>query len=171
MAPADSGFYGRRLALKPPTVLHLGVLDQPYATPGKRSQKVMTTFEVAKILERNYGLFSLFWQAHGADAAEDMGEALKASFEAMLMGQAIHPYCSAMSKIEHRFRQFLSNREIERMQFAPRTRIADHALLQIPTKAALKGIRHRHGKVSGGSRRPSFIDSGLLQTSFRAWTG
>lgn len=169
MSPADSGGYRRRFTLKPPTVLHLGVLDQPYATPGKRSAKVMTTFEVAKILERHYGLFSLFWQAHGQDAADDMSESIKASFEGVLLGQAIHPYGSAMSKIGHRFRQFLSNREIERMQFAPRTRIADRALLKIPTQAALDGVTHRHGKVSRGARRASFRDSGLLETSFRSW--
>lgn len=169
MSPADSGGYRRRLTLKPPAVLHLGVLDQPYATAGKRSTKVMTTFAVAQILERHYGLFSLFWQARGADVAEDMGEALKGSFEAMLMGQAVHPYGAAMSRIEHRFRQFISNREIERMQFAPRTRIADRALLTIPTKAALLGVSHRHGKVSRGPRRASFRDSGMLETSFRAW--
>lgn len=158
---ADTISPGKRLTL------HLGVLDQPYSN----ARKPMTTYQVAKILERNYGVMQMFWDAHGQDCATDMEEGLKGAFEAFLMGQHIDPFGSGMQSIERRFREFISTREIERLGFAPRTRIAGHALLQIPTKAALRGVSHRLAKPNARSnpRRPSFRDTGMYMNSFRSW--
>lgn len=157
---------GKRLTL------HLGVLDQPYDTPGKRSRKVMTTYGVAKILERNYGVMQMFFDAKGQSVmAPAMEESLKGAFEAFLMGRAIDPFGRSMQAIEHAFRQFISSQEVERAGFAPRTRITGRALLQIPTKAALRGVNHRLSRpyARGNPRRPSFRDTGMYVASFRAF--
>lgn len=171
MAP-DSGMpqpQNAAIGSKQRLTLHLGMLEQPYDTPGKRSSRPMTTYDVARILERNYGIMQMFYDAHEKDIGRDIEHSLGGALESLMMGQKVDPWGSAMGAIKDRFSRFLSAREVERVGFASRTRVRDRALLQIPTKAALKGIRHRFGKVIRGDRRPSFIDIGLYETSFRAW--
>jgi hypothetical protein len=163
--PSDTISPGKRL------VLHLGILEQNYDTPGVRSRKVMTTYTVAKILERNYGVMQMFWDVHGQDVATDLEESFQGALEARLMGHTVDPFGRGMQSVERRFREFISTREVERQGFAPRTRLAGRALLQIPTKAALRGVNPRlaHPYSSRNPRRPSFNASGIYMGSFRAW--
>ena len=159
---------GKRLTL------HLGVLEQPYDTAGKRSAKVMTTYDVAKILEKNYGVMGMFVQQYEEPIAEYMTESLQGALEAFLMGQAVDPFGRGTQGIERMFREFISTREVERAGFAPYTRISGRrpSLMQIPTKAALRGVNHRLARpyARGNPRRPSFRDTGMYMNSFRAWT-
>jgi hypothetical protein len=77
-----------------------------------------------------------------------------------MMGQRVDPWARGMGKIEQRFRDFISLREVERV-----------GIPGVPTKAALRGISHRllHPYARSNQRRPSFRDTGLYMNSFRAW--
>lgn len=139
------------------TTLHLGVLVQPYRTPGKKTRAV-TTADVAGWLEDKYGIMAKFYEVHGDDVfAPAIENSLDGALESLLMGSATNPWDSAMQTIGVEFRKFISSKEAERVGI-PGT----------PTKAALKGINPRL-KRGRGPRRPSFRASGLYMNSFRAW--
>jgi len=181
------------------TTLNLGVIDQPYVTPpapgaapkkGKRvgphaahaaKYATTTTGDVANILEHHYSVMGVFW--------DDVGAALFFTFvyddidkmiRAMIMGAPAKTgpqlYAPTTQRLVTRFKQYLSNSEIE----------SSPALLGgVPTRAALRGVSHRFKSgfnwimvidpVTGkktkitGVRRPSFIDTGLYQASFATW--
>ncbi|MES2048858.1 MAG: hypothetical protein V4447_10685 [Pseudomonadota bacterium] len=144
--------------------IHLGVIDIPYASvapvkDGKPAPAQMTTFGVATILEKKYNLFSSFAALHTQDIAEAVSIGLAETLEALMMGApaSIDPFGAAMSDTEQMFRTFLVNEEIKEV-----------GQDGVPTKAALDGVNHRM-KLRRGPRRPSFIDTGLLETSFKAW--
>ena len=147
------------------TTLHLGVLDQPYHVwkNGKRTSKSTgeTTYGVAEILESEYGVMQAFFDAHGEDIAHDMEDGISASLNALMEGHVVKdPFGEAMSKTQHRFNQFISSQEDERV-----------GIEGVPTEAALKGVNHRlkHPYAKANPRRPSFKDTGLYMDSFRAW--
>lgn len=151
-------------------VLNLGVTDMPYShsanlgkvrrgkTKGQR--RVSTVGQVAQILEARYGIMYHFWRVKQERiVGRAMAEALTGSFESMLMGAPAPPglFDSAMGEIQAMFSDFLSRREIETLRIPG-----------VPTQAALMGVSHRF-KQKRGSRRPSFVDTGLYENSFRAW--
>lgn len=135
--------------------LFLGVLDQPYSNGGK------TTYEVAKILEDKYGVIGYFYRTHKDDVHASLNESVRGAIDNLLMGapSSVSPFAEGADKIETVFRQFLSNAEM------------DGHIDGVPTKAALAGYSKRFKQKSKKSRgsRPSFIDSGLYQSSFRSW--
>ena len=61
-------------------------------------------------------------------------------------------------KVERRFVEFLDSYEAEQI-------LSGSERYPVPTKAALAGT----GKGPKRGRRQSFIDTGLLKDSFRAW--
>ena len=140
------------------TTLHLGVLDQPY----DNEKKPMTTYQVAEFLEEKYGIMQAWWDNHGEEVAEKMEVGVQSAIDAVMENrrQANDPFGSAMNFAEHSFKNFLSSMEAERVGI-PGT----------PTKAALRGVRHRKKgyKAVIGPRRPSFIDSGMYEANFKAW--
>ena len=133
-------------------VLHLGVIDQPYG-----DGQVATTGEVAEILEEKYHVMEIFFEEHKNSIASDLENAVKGTLESLLMGGPTTPtpYASASGKVEHAFKQFLAQKEIE-----------GFGVPGVPTKAAMMGVNHRL-KIKHGSPRPSFIDTGLYQSSFK----
>jgi hypothetical protein len=139
--------------------LHLGILDQPYRTPGKKAG-AMTTGDVAEILEAKYKILENFWRVHGQDCAGDLEVSLGGAMESLLMGRAVDPWGSAGQAIAQRMRDFISSREVETVGI-PGT----------PTKAALMGVSHRrkHPYRKSNPQRPSFRDTGLMTASYRAW--
>lgn len=145
--------------------LHLGVIDIPYAGPasdGKRNapkSEVKTTGDVADILEAKYNVMRVFFELHDADIAKTFEDALKGQLENVLLGAPSqpNPYGTAESDIQSMFKRFISAREIERI-----------GVPGVPTQAAKDGVNHRL-KSGHGRRRPSFRDTGLYQSSFRAW--
>jgi hypothetical protein len=138
------------------TVLHLGVIEQPYNNGGK------TTGEVAEILEHRYGVMSKFVEVHEQDIASDLENSLEGVLENVLLGAPppVDPFAGGTSKIEHRFKKFLSSKEMDSLGVAG-----------VPTQASLKGYSKRFKKKQNKARgpRPSFIDTGLYQANFKAW--
>lgn len=150
------------------TVLHLGVADIPYteaAPPVKRGRKprkmaaTQTTGDVAEILESKYHIMQIFFEQHQRDITGLMADSMTGALENMLSGAParVSPHNEGASQIETMFKKFLSNREMDALGYPG-----------VPTEAALMGISHRF-KGKRGSPRPSFIDSGQFESSFKAW--
>jgi hypothetical protein len=68
-----------------------------------------------------------------------------------------NPLGQATSKIERRFKEFLTNKEMDGQP-------------GVPTKAALAG-RSKRFKRAYAKRpsRPSFVDTGLYRGAFKSW--
>jgi hypothetical protein len=146
-------------------VLHLGVTDLPYVqSPSRRQRKTnastVTTGDVAGWLENRYHVMEVFSQEHMPDIAGDLENSLQGSLESLLLGAppSLDPFGGATSKIEDRFRQFLSLGEMEKLGYPG-----------VPTKASLKGVNNRMKNNQGTPGRPSFRDTGLYEASFQAW--
>lgn len=143
--------------------LHLGVIDVPYAQrPSPKATKVVsgtqTTGDVATWLENRYGVMAFYYRTHAADVAKLLEESLKGSLETMMLGgpSGNDPFAEATSEIEKSFRHFLDAKE---MNGQP----------GVPTQASLNGVDHRKKSNKGVPGRPSFIDTGLYQSSFKSW--
>src|SRR5581483_8262871 len=149
MAPPDSGVPIPPSLLPSPVLvptkvtLHLGVIDQPYRSwdmpaRGKRRKPgralPMTTYDVARILEAKYALYSTYYRVHEADIAKALEESLHGATESLVMRRALvmNPWARATQLIADGFKDFINSREAERVGI-PGT----------PTKAALKGVNHR----------------------------
>jgi len=131
--------------------LHLGVIDVP-------EPEGNTTYGVAMILEDKYGLFSKFAESNIKNISSHLTDSVAGALETVLQGGKVkNPFASAESAIDKDFRHFL---DIEQM--------AKLGVEGVPTKAALMGKSIRF-KRKVGPRRPSFIDSGVLQASFKSW--
>ena len=154
------------------TILHLGVVDQPYVnkpkkipkkTP-KRPRKAQagekTTGDIATILEAKYHIMELFYREEREKIKALMHDAIEGAVEDLLSGAPARPNMSpfeaAAPQIEALFRDFLDKKRL------------DNLWPGIPTMAALKGVNHRL-KIKRGMPRPSFIDTGLYEASFKAW--
>lgn len=150
-------------------VLHLGVADVPYVEPpavvkpGRKAKKAatpnQTTGDVAEILEDKYHVMQVFYEQHKADIAKLLEVDLAAAFEELLAGSnsAAFPFREGAEKIQTMFRRFLSDKEMDRLGYPG-----------VPTMASLLGISHRF-KGKRGPPRPSFIDTGMYENSFKAW--
>lgn len=167
-------------------ILNLGVIDIPYVdapaagsgkkppkNPGRKVRprphksheakyRSVTTGDVAQWLENQYHPMEHFFELHGDEIADDFANSLAGAIETFFMGGPanLDVYGGATSKIEDRFKQMLSNRELDSLGYPG-----------IPTAAAQAGVSHRHksGYTKGKVPRPSFIDTGLYQASFKAW--
>jgi hypothetical protein len=130
----------------------LGVLDIP-------EPQGNTTFGVGKILEDKYGLFSAFVENNDQFIADAIAEDAAASLETFLLSGQLPDEMlpEASGKISQRMKEFLSLQEVEKL-----------GLPGVPTKSALQG-RSIRLKQKRGPRRPSFIDSGVLEASLKAW--
>ena len=141
------------------TKLHLGVVEQPYSEIPGLEHVAVTTGDVAEWLESKYHVYEIFFEEHVKDIANAMTESMAGSLETFMQtGVApLDPLLQAESVIETIFKAFLTNKEMEALGYPG-----------VPTRAALEGISKRF-KNHRGPRRPSFIDTGLYQASFKAW--
>lgn len=157
------------------TTLHLGVIDIPYSAQfapaptvrkGGKPRKVgpghnrgTTTGDVAEILEDRYHVMEIFFEVHQADIAKALEGSIEGALQNALMGApaAQDPLAGAHSQIEALFKQFLSNKGLDALGYPG-----------VPTAAALAGVNHRL-KLRRGPSRPSFIDTGTFQASFKSW--
>jgi hypothetical protein len=159
--------------------LHLGVLDVgyvqtesapkrapkrprkgPHKAHAKKYQNI-STGDVAEILESKYHPMEIFFEQHKEDIAADLEGSLAGALESLLMGAppSLDAFGSATSQIEDRFKKFLSEKEMEGLGYPG-----------VPTKAALMGVSHRFlHPYKKRPPRPSFIDTGLYQASFKSW--
>lgn len=139
------------------TTLHLGVVEIPYANAGGK-----TTGDVADILEAKYHVMEVFYEDLGPTLiAKSLEVSVVNAVESMMLGApaTISLTGDAEQEIEQAFRLFLSQQEMDGQQPG------------VPTKASLKGVNHRLKKPNAKTNlgRPSFIDTGLYQRSFKAW--
>ncbi len=140
------------------TVINLGVNDVPYSV---REDDRRGTARVAEILEDRYHIIETFARVHEKEIAEQIAQAGADAIEHMARGAPtdVNFMGDVESWIEHRFREFISLREIEAL-----------GIPGVPTEAARRGKSRRFGsgKTTLGSR-PSFIDTGLYVNSFKVW--
>ena len=145
-------------------ILHLGVVDVPYANRPGRRRKVsgtQTTGDVAGFLENRYHVMEHFFQLYQDQIGQDLADAMQGALENLFAGgpASAPPLTGATSKIEDAFKNMLATKELERLGYPG-----------IPTKAALRGVSHRFKRpYQRRAARPSFIDTGLYQASFKAW--
>ncbi|KUZ03016.1 hypothetical protein WS50_12870 [Burkholderia territorii] len=135
--------------------IHLGVIEQAY-------KNGTTVPEVAQYLEDDYGVMQVFVDLHIKEISESVAQAVSDAMDDQMMGLPVSPdiYQASMEEIQSAFRNFLDNEEYPAQSFP-----------QVPTQAALDGVNHRllHPYTSKNPSRPSFIDTGEYQNSFRAW--
>lgn len=155
--------------------LVLGVHDMSYAaqfhtSAGKAKRgmskaqtaygKGMTTGDVAQILEARYGIMRAFVDMNKDDILNSIQSSMVGAVINIVNGQpgAISPGAQAMADIETKFKESLSNRAY------------DGVLKGVPTLASQRGVSHRFKKpYARRAARPSFIDTGLYQSSFTVW--
>ena len=165
------------------TTLHLGVVDIPYvegekvavakkrakasrhAPKPKAAKGVVTTGDVAEILESEYGIMQAFFNHHQDAIVGMLENSVEGALEDLFAGRAVGDvlnnkvsaaFAEGASEIESKFRDFLSLREVETL-----------GIPGVPTKAALEGHSHRFKQpYKKRPSRPSFIDTGLYSTSF-----
>lgn len=143
--------------------LHIGVIDMPYSEgKGENEGGGVTVGDVAEILENKYKVIGTFIETLGNDAIERaLAHSAQAAVKALLRGGSpdIRLTSKAEEEIESAFRLFLDQREMDGRP-------------GVPTAAALKGVNHSFKRpyVKSNPERPSFIDTGLYQASFKAWT-
>jgi hypothetical protein len=169
-------------------ILHLGVIDLPYATVPKAPAKVpkpgktgwvkrlwrrlkkafeaseppagaKTTGEVATHLENKYHVMEVFYELHRDDVVTALEKSIQGKMEQLLLGGPTggSPFDAGTSLIEADFKKFLSMKEMDGLGYPG-----------VPTAASLRGVNHRL-KIKKGPARPSFIDTGLYESSFKAW--
>lgn len=140
--------------------LNLGVADTAH---GK-----VSTGDLAELLEAKYGVMEAFYDMNEAAINGFVVDAFQGAVDSLLMGAptGIDPFAAASAKIETRFKEALSMKEF------------DGRLPGVPTQASLEGTSQRFKKAKerkGKKRRrkragrPSFIDTGIYQSSFKAW--
>ena len=150
------------------TTLHLGVVDIAYGNKAGES-----TGDVAGYLENKYHILEVFSEAEHQTLAKAIENSLAGAIENLMLGVPTvqSPFDQAAENITTAMKNFLSSQEVERM-----------GIPGVPTQAALLGINHRFKNARGtykskkgkrtftrNPRRPSFIDTGLYQTSLKAW--
>lgn len=138
------------------TTLNLGVIDLHYADAGADSH---TTGDVAEILEAEYGVMETFWGKYGQEVGDEMAQAYVGALEALHAGHVMRdPLGQVTTGIERRFKQFLTNKEMDGLRPG------------VPTQASLDGKSKRFKKQNKKrGPRPSFVDSGLYRSSFKTW--
>lgn len=166
--------------------VQLGVNDIAYSAAatrpvGSRSQgakaaaKTVTTFQVAEMLEANYGVMRVFAELHGREIADAIAKAELRKAELRAAGHPTHKRKQPLAEVEDAFRNYLDSREYERTS-------------GLAINAAVAGVSHRflhpfsmyvnpklsgkkqalHQKAMLRKERPAFVDTGLYEASFRA---
>jgi hypothetical protein len=137
--------------------LHLGVIDQKYRT-GK------DVAEVAKILEGKYGIMAIFAAQQQNEIANALATSLADATEALMTGTPVaNAYAEGTEEIQKNFRKFLDMNGTGIITEASKKGVSGRFMDKNNTKGK------RLPENSNGQVRPSFIDTGTYQNSFRAW--
>jgi hypothetical protein len=144
--------------------IHLGVANGPHPYWEEEEHKgiefePLDTFAIAQVLEANYGLFTQFADYEIDHIAFSLAESAN---------NALQEYVNTGHKPENIFGDTTFEIESDFKEFLDSEKMAKFGIKGVPTKAALEGKSLRF-KRKKGPRRPSFIDSGVLQSSFKAW--
>lgn len=136
--------------------------NAPRPADSKAASGSQTTGDVAEWLENKYHIMEIFATVHSNDIAKELENSVAGALESLMMGAPPRDdaFASAASKIKTGFQTFLLSGEMEHLGYPG-----------VPTGAALKGIDHRlkHPYAKSNSRRVSFSDTGLYETSSRVW--
>ena len=122
-----------------------------------------STGEIALILEKRYNIMRTFVNMESTGIIAAIEKSMVGSVINMVAGQpgAVDPSAQAMSDIATTFKDMLSKSAFDGRTSPGRT----------PTEAARRGVSHRFKRpYARRPSRPSFIDTGLYQSSFTAWT-
>ena len=161
--------------------LHMGFINTPYTREtilrpitsarkeSSRSRRrgfsrTMTAEMVANILEGKYGIVETFSTIHEDEIKNIMHEGFKEVAERVMAEREGHTTAKiknlmkpSTKQVEELFKSFLDHEEMNGMAEG------------VPTRAAMRGIRHGRGRKTKRGARPSFIDTGIYRASFRAW--
>lgn len=112
------------------------------------------------MLENKYHVMETFYEHHEEEIAESFAEAMAGQIENLVMGAPpqANPLAAVDDAVEAAFHKFLESKEMDEL-----------GVTGVPTKASLRGVSHRF-KLKRGPVRPSFIDTSLYESSFKAWT-
>jgi hypothetical protein len=111
-------------------------------------------------LENRYGVMQTFYDQHEQEIADQLTQSIVDAGEALMQGAptTADPFGAATSQIEDGFKQFLALGEMDKL-----------GVPGVPTAAAQAGVSSRFKKGKGRGPRQSFIDTGLYQSSMKAW--
>ena len=136
--------------------LRLGVIDVPYPN----DKEGTSTGDVAEILEAKYGVMDVFYQNNKQAVADDVASGFAGTLESLMMGAPVREdtlFASGETQIDTLFKQWLSSGAIEGL-----------GISGVPTKAAQGRRSLRHKNKINPRPRPSFIDTGLYESSFKS---
>ncbi|KWN80866.1 hypothetical protein WM24_23825 [Burkholderia ubonensis] len=113
-------------------------------------------------MEDKYHILQTFADAKMSKIAKSLENAMAGELENLMMGgkSGANPFRSGESAITSMMKDFVASQEVERM-----------GIPGVPTQAAKDGVNHRlsHPYRKANPRRPSFIDTGLMVSSYIAW--
>lgn len=147
--------------------LHLGVIELPYvdvATPSAKgaaaAASTVNTADVARWLEEDYHVMEVFYELHKQEIADALALSMNDSLQNFMLGAKVpeNPLLQAESTIEMLFRKFIEMQEMDSL-----------GIPGVPTQASLDGVNHRFKSGYQKGSRPSFRDTGLYESSFKAW--
>lgn len=147
--------------------LKLGVIEVP--EPGN-----LSSYDLGKILEEKYTLFSTYVEVHEKDIEHELSEAVVGALETYMATGHIpkQPFDSAGQELSLGLKRFIYKEELA------------GKVAGVPTQAALEGLSTRtvrgtvptkvrkgqkFKRVKTGVRRPSFIDTGIFEASTKVW--
>ncbi len=156
--------------------LSLGVVDLAYVGG---DDKATTTGDVATILEEEYGVMEVFFEAKKDKILKQVNDALVHQIEAMMQGAAPPSGGTVfLPEVESLFRDFVTTREIEsitgqteaaRLGISHRFKNAQNKTISPQNIVSGKGRAVRIVAVASRGSRPSFVDTGLYVASMKAW--
>lgn len=155
--------------------LVFGVLDVAYGG-ARGSNGATTTKDVATILEDRYHVMETFYASRQEKIGEWLAESVADAIDSVVNGEAASnstPTFAGEQNIEAAFRAFLSANEMASIVAGLTESERNYFLGSTGgfTGAASAGVNHRkkHPFSKKNKARPAFIDTGLYQSSFRAW--
>jgi len=150
-------------------ILHFGVIDVPYAAAGGQS-----TGDVAEILEKKYNVMGNFDALHHEEFEELVAISVAEAIENLVAGapaDRVKPFAQACADIKLMFTQYLNDEEIAEtgQDGVPTQAALDGVRTSLKKKKEIKNIKKYRSRVRG-TRRPSFVDTGMYRDGFIAWT-
>jgi len=138
--------------------LELGNIEVAYTNAEGQGT---TTTDVAAFLEADYHIMETFYDLNKDFIADTLANEMAGALETIAMGgPSTINFDGAMSKIEERFKDFISSGDL----------VQGHWLNE-PIQAAIKGVSHRKKtpNAKDNPARVAFVDTGLYVGSFKAW--
>jgi hypothetical protein len=151
--------YAQRYAPESPILASIKKRVARKQTPAQQAYgQGKTSGQVAEEIEKKYGVVEVFYSLEEDFVIKNFEESYGNSLDLGMWGQSWDVVWDP-SALEGKFRRSLSQRRFDGM------------IKGVPTKAAQGGVSHlRRKPFDQRAPRPSFINTGLYQRSFRVWT-